>query len=70
MKIRLMGPGDLVRAWAAELEREYSMHPSFYPMRGGDGLRAYLDMDDRKAAEILAKTAAVLHKSVSHFGGK
>lgn len=55
MKIRLMGTEDLVRGWAAELEREYSMRAAFYPMRGKTGMRAYLDMDDRQAATILMK---------------
>ena len=56
MKIRLMGAADLVQGWAAELEREYSMRAAFYPMRGSaSGLRAYLDLDDRQASEILKK---------------
>ena len=58
MKIRLMGAADLVQGWAAELEREYSMRAAFYPMRGSaSGLRAYLDLDDRQATEILKKRA-------------
>ena len=56
MKIRLMGAADLVQGWAAELEREYSMRAAFYPMRGSaSGLRAYLDLDDRQASEILKR---------------
>ncbi len=56
MKIRLMGAADLVQGWAAELEREYAMRAAFYPMRGSsNGLRAYLDLDDRQASDILKK---------------
>lgn len=59
MKIRLMGTSDLVKGWAAELEREYAMRAVFYPMRGNSsGLRAYLDLDDRQASEILQKRPA------------
>ena len=50
-----MGSADLVRGWAAELEREYSMRAAFYPMRGSSELRAYLDLDDRLAADIMQK---------------
>jgi hypothetical protein len=60
MKIRLMGASDLVRGWAAELQSQYSIQPRFYSMRGDEnGLRAYLDMDDRTAAEILGRQASL-----------
>lgn len=58
MKIRLSGADDLVRAWAAELEREYAVRASIYPSRRGTGeLRAYIDIDDRVAQEIVQRRA-------------
>jgi hypothetical protein len=53
VKIRLMGPEDVVRAWAARLGQHLGAAGDFYPMRGGWGLRWYVDIDDRVAAEVV-----------------
>jgi hypothetical protein len=54
MKIRLLGSVDLVRAWSRELERAYGIKGREYPSRYGDNeIRAYFDLDDRQAAEIV-----------------
>ena len=53
MKIRLMGPTDLVRAWARELERAYDLTASEYPSRSESETRVYFDLDDRLAASIV-----------------
>jgi hypothetical protein len=51
MKIRLMGPPDLVRAWSRAMESSFGASCAEYPCRGGStDLRAYIDIDDRKAA--------------------
>lgn len=65
MNIRLVGSADLVKAWACELEREYSIKATLYPMRGhSGGLRAYVNLDDRTASEVLKKhPTPVLSKS-------
>ena len=53
MKIRLMGPPDIVRAWAALIEEQFGVSGSEYPNRGrGTDIRYYADIDDRKAAEL------------------
>ncbi|MFC4161961.1 hypothetical protein [Chitinimonas lacunae] len=52
MKIRLMGPPDIVRAWRAMLEQEYGIVGAEYPNRGSNDVRAYFDLDDRVAASI------------------
>lgn len=52
MKIRIMGSADLVQAWKTALEAEYGIVGANYPSRGGE-MRAYFDIDDRKAAEIV-----------------
>lgn len=53
MKIRLMGPADIVRAWAKELEKSYGIQCAEYPARGGSEVRVYADLDDRLAAAIV-----------------
>lgn len=50
MKIRLMGPPDIVRAWSKALESSFDAQHSEYPCRKSTDIRAYLDIDDRKAA--------------------
>jgi hypothetical protein len=54
MNIRLTGASDLVDAWAAELQRAYGVTVALYPSRScGSEVRAYCDLDDRSAAEIV-----------------
>jgi hypothetical protein len=71
MKIRLIGSEDLVTAWAAELQRAYGVKVALYPSRGGPEVRAYCDLDDRAAAEIVGqahggKPAAPRDQPVGH----
>ena len=55
MKIRLMGPPDIVRAWSKTLESSFDASVAEYPCRGNSGdIRAYIDIDDRKAAIFAA----------------
>lgn len=53
MKIRIMGSPDLIEAWAAELKKAYGVTGRIYPCRGSSEVRLYVDLDDRKAAEIV-----------------
>lgn len=55
MKIRLMGSPDVVRQWAAELEKKLGVTGKEYPMRGNQGIRWYADVDDRTAQEEAEK---------------
>lgn len=59
MKIRLLGPKDIVEAWARELEKSYGIVCQAYPSRGGaNEARIYADLDDRVAAEIVGLHSA------------
>lgn len=58
MKIRIIGKRDLVDAWSKELNRSYGIKPALYPSRySDDEIRAYFDLDDRQAAEIVGLPA-------------
>lgn len=52
MKLRLMGPPDIIELWAARFA-ELGIGGRTYPSRYGDGqLRWYGEIDDRIAASI------------------
>lgn len=51
MNLRLMGSTDLVQRCAAILERA-GLPGRIYPQRHGAGSRLYVEVDDRKAAEL------------------
>jgi hypothetical protein len=54
MNIRIMGSPDIVLGWKAMLEREYGISGAVYPNRGrGGDVRAYFNLDDRVAAQIV-----------------
>ena len=54
MKLRLMGPPDIVRGWAVQLEEAFQSTGREYPTRvGGTDIRYYLDVDDRRAEEAV-----------------
>lgn len=53
MKIRMMGSPDIIEAWAVELNKAYGVTGRTYPCRGSTDVRLYIDLDDRKAAEIV-----------------
>jgi hypothetical protein len=57
MNVRLMGPEDVVRAWARRFE-QVGVRGDFYPMRRGEGLRWYATIDDRVAAAVAEGAAA------------
>jgi hypothetical protein len=70
VKIRLMGSPDLVRAWSREIERAFAASCAEYPCRGSADLRAYCDIDDRKAADFggsmfIAETVAIARTAPS-----
>ena len=50
MKLRLLGPVDVVRVWAARLSRMGFVGRE-YPARENGWLRWYGDIDDRRAVE-------------------
>lgn len=49
MKLRLMGPPDIVRKWADRLAL-HGITGREYPNRGSTDVRWYCDIDDRTAA--------------------
>ena len=51
MKLRLMGPPDIVRKWAERL-RTHGITGREYPCRDSTDIRYYADIDDRAAAAI------------------
>ena len=54
MKLRPMGPPDIVRGWASLLEEAFQSTGREYPTRGGGAdIRYYLDVDDRRAEEAV-----------------
>ena len=54
MKLRPMGPPDIVRGWAVQLEEAFHSTAREYPTRGGGAdIRYYLDVDDRRAEEAV-----------------
>ena len=54
MKLRLMGPPDIVRGWASLLEEAFQSTGREYPTRdGGADIRYYLDLDDLVAAGVM-----------------
>jgi hypothetical protein len=54
MKIRVVGSKDIVRSFCDKAEQLLGVSPGIYPSRyGANEVRAYLDVDDRMAAEIL-----------------
>ena len=53
MKVRISGPPDLVRAWAAQFETHLGIKGREYPNRNSADIRYFLDLDDRVAAEVL-----------------
>ena len=57
MKMRLMGPPDIVRGWGQMIEAQFGVTGDEYPTRGkGTAIRYYIDIDDRLAAEILNRS--------------
>ena len=57
MKIRLMGPPDIVRGWGKMIEAQFGVTGDEYATRGrGNAIRYYIDIDDRMAAEILNRS--------------
>ena len=66
MKIRLMGPPDIVRGWGQMIEAQFGVTGDEYPTRGkGNASRYYIDIDDRMAAEILNRSVVAedLHET-------
>ena len=55
VKIRLMGSPDLVQKWGKELENTYGITGKIYPNRNSYEVRYYVDLDDRKAEEVIKR---------------
>ena len=53
MKLRLIGPPDIVRGWARRLRDEFGIEGREYASRRNPAeIRYYADLDDRLAAEV------------------
>ena len=67
MKIRLVGPPDIVRTWATMIEEQFGCSGDEYPTRGrGTDIRYYVDIGDRKAAAVGAWEAQA-HVVATHL---
>lgn len=61
MDLRLIGPPDVVQAWAGMIRDQYGARTTLMTCRHTDQLRCYVRMDDRTAALFAAQYAGCEH---------